>query len=67
MGLNSKKIAETAIKVNSADPDWCRTDMGTEAASHSVQQGADTPVWLATLPVDGLTGGFFNSRNLIPW
>jgi NAD(P)-dependent dehydrogenase (short-subunit alcohol dehydrogenase family) len=61
------ELRDTAIKVNSADPDWCRTDMGTEAASYSVQEGADTPVWLATLPVDGLTGGFFNSRNLIPW
>jgi len=61
------ELEETAIKVNSADPDWCRTDMGTEAATHSVEEGADTPVWLATLPADGVTGGFFNSRNPVPW
>ncbi len=61
------ELQDTAIKVNSADPDWCRTDMGTEAATHSVEEGADTPVWLATLPADGVTGGFFNSRNPVPW
>ena len=61
------ELKDTGIKVNSADPDWCRTDMGTEMATHSVEEGADTPVWLATLPVDGSTGGFFNSRNPIPW
>jgi NAD(P)-dependent dehydrogenase (short-subunit alcohol dehydrogenase family) len=61
------ELKNTAIKVNSADPDWCRTDMGTQAAIHSIEEGADTPVWLATLPTDGVTGGFFNSRQSIPW
>lgn len=61
------ELKNTAIKVNSADPDWCRTDMGTEAATHSVEEGADTPVWLATLSNDGFTGGFFNSRHPVPW
>ena len=28
---------------------------------------ADTPVWLATLPPDGPSGGFFNSRQPVPW
>jgi NAD(P)-dependent dehydrogenase (short-subunit alcohol dehydrogenase family) len=61
------ELKDTAIKVNSADPDWCRTDMGTEAATHSAKEGADTPVWLATLSAEGSTGGFFNSRNPVPW
>lgn len=61
------ELKDTTIKVNSADPDWCCTDMGTEAATHSVEEGADTPVWLATLPIDGVTGRFFNSRNPVPW
>jgi NAD(P)-dependent dehydrogenase (short-subunit alcohol dehydrogenase family) len=61
------ELKGTTIKVNSADPDWCRTDMGTEAASHSAEEGADTPVWLATLSAEGSTGGFFNSRNPVPW
>jgi NAD(P)-dependent dehydrogenase (short-subunit alcohol dehydrogenase family) len=61
------ELKDTTIKVNSADPDWCRTDMGTEAATRSAEEGADTPVWLATLSEDGFTGGFFNSRNPMPW
>jgi hypothetical protein len=32
-----------------------------------VEEGADTVVWLATLPDDGPTGGFFRDRKLIPW
>jgi NADP-dependent 3-hydroxy acid dehydrogenase YdfG len=56
-----------SYKVNSADPDWCRTDMGTEAATYSVEEGADTPVWLATLNTDGFIGGFFNFCNPVPW
>jgi NAD(P)-dependent dehydrogenase (short-subunit alcohol dehydrogenase family) len=61
------ELKDTTIKVNSADPDWCRTDMGTKSATHSAEEGADTPVWLATLSEDGFTGGFFNSRNPVPW
>jgi NAD(P)-dependent dehydrogenase (short-subunit alcohol dehydrogenase family) len=61
------ELKDTAIKVNSADPDWCRTDMGTESATYSAQEGADTPVWLATLSAEGSTGGFFNSRQPVPW
>lgn len=63
----ASELKDTSIKVNSADPDWCRTDMGTEAATHSVEQGADTPVWLATLSGDGLTGRFFNARQVVSW
>jgi len=28
---------------------------------------ADTPIWLATLPEDGPTGGFFRARHPISW
>lgn len=55
------------IKVNAACPGWVRTDMGGANASRSVEEGADTPVWLATLPDDGPTGGFFRDRKPIPW
>ncbi len=30
-------------------------------------QGADTAIWLATLPEDGPTGGFFRNRKPIGW
>ncbi len=55
------------ILVNAACPGWVRTDMGTERAPLSIEEGADTPVWLATLPDDGPTGGFFRERARQPW
>ena len=58
---------ERAIKVNSMCPGWVRTDMGGSSATRSVEEGADTAVWLSTLPDDGPTGGFFRNREPIPW
>jgi NAD(P)-dependent dehydrogenase (short-subunit alcohol dehydrogenase family) len=58
---------ERGIKVNSMCPGWVRTDMGGPTATRSVEEGADTAVWLATLPDDGPTGGFFRNREPIPW
>lgn len=55
------------IKVNAACPGWVRTDMGGNAAPRSPDEGAKTPVWLALLPDDGPTGGFFRDEKPIPW
>ena len=55
------------VLVNAVDPGWVRTDMGGKSAPRSVEQGADTAVWLATLPEEGPTGGFFRDRRAIPW
>jgi NAD(P)-dependent dehydrogenase (short-subunit alcohol dehydrogenase family) len=61
------ELSGDGILVNSVCPGWVQTDMGTGAAPRSVEEGADTPVWLATLPDDGPTGGFFRDREPIPW
>jgi NAD(P)-dependent dehydrogenase (short-subunit alcohol dehydrogenase family) len=58
---------ESGVLVNTMCPGWVRTDMGTDSAPRSVEQGADTAVWLATLPDDGPSGGFFRDREPIPW
>jgi NAD(P)-dependent dehydrogenase (short-subunit alcohol dehydrogenase family) len=58
---------DSGILVNSMCPGWVRTDMGGANATRSVEQGAETAVWLATLPDDGPTGGFFRDRKAIAW
>ncbi len=65
--LFARELRGTNILINSACPGWVQTDMGSEAAPLSVEEGADTPVWLATLPDGGPNGGFFNSRKPISW
>ena len=55
------------VLANVVDPGWVRTDMGGSSAPRSPEQGADTIVWLATLPDDGPTGGFFHDRRAIDW
>ncbi|NBZ87786.1 SDR family NAD(P)-dependent oxidoreductase [Stagnihabitans tardus] len=55
------------VKVNACDPGWLRTRMGGDGAPLSAEEGADTPVWLALLPEDGPTGGFFRGRQPAEW
>src|SRR5436305_13895232 len=65
--LFANALRGDGVLVNCADPGWVRTDMGGDAAPRSVEEGADTIVWLATLPDDGPTGGFFYERKKIDW
>lgn len=63
----SAELEGTNILVNSMCPGWVRTRMGGEEAPRSPQEGADTAIWLATLPDNGETGGFFRDRKSIAW
>jgi len=65
--LFANALRRDGVLVNCADPGWVRTDMGGSAAPRSVAEGADTIVWLATLPNDGPTGGFFHDRRPVAW
>src|SRR5215470_1266750 len=53
--------------VNSVCPGWVRTDMGGQNASRSVEEGADTIVWLANEAPQDLTAKFLRDRKEIPW
>ena len=59
--------AGPAVKVNCMTPGWVATRMGGPGAPTSPEEGADTAVWLATLPDDGPTDGFYHERQRIPW
>ncbi len=55
------------ILVNATCPGWVNTRMGGSSAPTSVEEGADTPVWLAMLPEGGPTGTFFRNKQPIPF
>jgi NAD(P)-dependent dehydrogenase (short-subunit alcohol dehydrogenase family) len=55
------------VKVNAMCPGWVQTRMGGSAAPRTPEEGAATALWLATLPPDGPSGGFFRDRERIPW
>ncbi|MEK7467512.1 MAG: SDR family NAD(P)-dependent oxidoreductase [Planctomycetota bacterium] len=67
--LTVKLSAEAGphVKVNSMCPGWVQTRMGGAGAPLTPEQGADTIVWLATLPANGPTGGFYRERQVTAW
>jgi NAD(P)-dependent dehydrogenase (short-subunit alcohol dehydrogenase family) len=60
------ELAAFNIKINSVHPGWVRTDMGGPNATKSVEEGADSVVWLAT--ADRIPSGkFIYERKIIDW
>ncbi len=57
----------SGILINAMCPGWVRTEMGGRHAPRSVEEGANSAIFLATLPDNGPTGGFFRDRKPIPW
>ncbi len=57
--LLAKELQGTNILVNAYSPGWMKTDMGGSDAPFTADEGAETAVYLATLPDGGAQGSFF--------
>jgi NAD(P)-dependent dehydrogenase (short-subunit alcohol dehydrogenase family) len=55
------------ILVNAVDPGWVKTRMGGAGAPSSVEEGADTVVWAASLPDGGPSGELLKDRKPSPF
>jgi len=61
------QLRESEILVNAVDPGSMRTEIGGPDAPLSVKEGAQSLMWLASLPKGSESGGFYSGRRLIPW
>jgi NAD(P)-dependent dehydrogenase (short-subunit alcohol dehydrogenase family) len=62
----AKDLAGDRISVNSTCPGWVKTDMGSDAAPRTVEQGAAIAVKLATMD-EPPTGKYLDDNGEIPW
>lgn len=60
-------LKDTPICVNSAHPGWVKTDMGTDAAPMSVEDGAKTTVSLALANGNAPRGRYIHLGKELPW
>lgn len=61
------ELRGSRILVNSVCPGWVATEMGGPNAPRTVEEGAASVMWAATLPDDGPTGGFFRDGEPLAW
>lgn len=64
-------MGRKGVLIDATCPGHCRTDMGGPDAPRSIEQGADTALWLAgrsaTLNAPPLTGRLWEDRVEVPW
>jgi NAD(P)-dependent dehydrogenase (short-subunit alcohol dehydrogenase family) len=72
-GLNGLTVyldgeyGDDGLVANAVCPGWVRTDMGGEEASKSVEEGAETPVWLCRFRPGAPSGRFWRNRRVLDW
>jgi NAD(P)-dependent dehydrogenase (short-subunit alcohol dehydrogenase family) len=63
----AEPLSRQGLLINAVCPGWVRSEMGGRGAPRSLEQGAASVVWGATLPPDGPRGGFFRDGRAIAW
>ncbi|MFB9906819.1 SDR family oxidoreductase [Allokutzneria oryzae] len=63
----AKELAGTPVKINSANPGFCATDLNNHSGHRSAEQGARIAVRLATSGEDGPHGGYYEDSGALPW
>ena len=63
----AEALKPQGIAVNAVCPGWVRTDLGGPEAPRSLQQGADSILWLVLKAAPDLTGGNWRDGERIAW
>ncbi|GGN10540.1 SDR family NAD(P)-dependent oxidoreductase [Streptomyces fuscichromogenes] len=56
-----------ALRINSVEPGFTRTDLNGNTGTQTVEQGAEIVVRMAQIAPDGPTGGYFDVNGRLPW
>lgn len=63
----AEALKPRGIAVNSVCPGWVRTDLGGPDAPRTLQQGADSILWLVLEAGSEFTGGFWLDGERVAW
>ncbi|KAM3719939.1 Carbonyl reductase [Dirofilaria immitis] len=65
--IQAKELKSRNILVNACHPGFVNTDMTSHRGPLTIDEGAETPIYLATLKDNGPTGKFFYKKKEIDW
>jgi NAD(P)-dependent dehydrogenase (short-subunit alcohol dehydrogenase family) len=61
------ELRDTPIKVNTVNPGYTATDLNGNSGTQTIEEGAAETVRQSLVPDDAPTGGFFETRGIVPW